>query len=118
MSERNASHLTEPQAWARLEAAQLAAIQPLVHGADGSVIHPRLLEQYSYRARITEAYQLEAEYPAEERAAHYDVVLAAIAAGRTELLRMHRSGQIDDELLTILEYDLDLQEIAAQHGRG
>ena len=110
--------LTEPQAWARLEAAQLAAIQPLVHGPDGSVIHPRLLEQYTYRARITEAYQLEAAFPANERAAHFDVVLAAIAAGRTELLRMHRSGQIDDELLTILEYDLDLQEIAAQHGRG
>jgi hypothetical protein len=44
--------------------------------------------------------------------------LAAVAAGRTELLRMHRSGQIDDELLTILEHDLDLQEIAAQHARG
>jgi CPA1 family monovalent cation:H+ antiporter len=31
---------------------------------------------------------------------------------------MHRSGHIDDELLTILEHDLDLQEIAAQHARG
>ena len=82
------------------------------------VLHPRLLEQYSYRARITEAHQLDAEYPVDERAAHYDVVLAAIAAGRTELLRMHRSGCIDDDLLTILEHDLDLQEIAAQHGRG
>jgi hypothetical protein len=103
---------------ARLEAAQLAAIQPLVHGPDGSVIHPRLLEQYSYRARITAAHQFEAAYPADLRSAHYDIVLAAVAAGRTELLRMHRSGQIDDELLTILEHDLDLQEIAAQHARG
>lgn len=111
-------HLTEPQAWARLEAAQLAAIQPLVHGADGSVIHPRLLEQYSYRARITAALQNDAAFPADDRAAHYDVVLAAIAAGRIELLQMHRSGLIGDEMLTILEHDLDLQEIAAQHGRG
>jgi hypothetical protein len=31
---------------------------------------------------------------------------------------MHRSGLIGDEMLTILERDLDLQEIAAQHGRG
>lgn len=111
-------HLTEPQAWARLEAAQLAAIQPLVHGSDGSVIHPRLLEQYSYRARITATYQNEAAFPADDRAAHYDVVLAAIAAGRVELLRMHRSGLIGDEILTVLEHDLDLQEIAAQHGHG
>ncbi|RFU48695.1 Na+/H+ antiporter [Paraburkholderia sp. DHOC27] len=111
-------YLSEPRAWARLEAAQLAAIQPLVHGADGSVIHPRLLEQYSYRARITAAHQDESAFPADARAAHYDVVLAAVAAGRVELLRMHRSGEIGDDLLTILEHDLDLQEIAAQHGRG
>lgn len=110
--------MNEPQAWARLEAAQLAAIQPLVRDAEGNVIHPRLLEQYSYRARITEAYQFETAFPTDERAAHYDVVLAAIAAGRTELLRMHRSELIDDEMLTVLEHDLDLQEIAAQHGRG
>jgi hypothetical protein len=45
--------LTEPQAWSRFESARLAAIQPLVHGPDGSVIHPRPHEQYSYRARIT-----------------------------------------------------------------
>jgi CPA1 family monovalent cation:H+ antiporter len=117
-AERNEQHLTEPQAWARLEAAQLAAIQPLVHGADGSVIHPRLLEQYSYRARITEAHQDEATFPAKERAAHYDVVLAAVSAARVELLRLHRTGLLHDELLTVLEHDLDLQEIAALHGRG
>lgn len=111
-------HLGEPQAWARLEAAQLAAIQPLVHGPNGEVIHPRLLEQYTYRARLTQAYQRDADFPADERTAHFDVVLAAITAGRAELLRMHRSGLIHDELLTVLEHDLDLQEIAAQHGRG
>ncbi|MFL9920922.1 Na+/H+ antiporter [Paraburkholderia fungorum] len=117
-SERNAEHLTEPQAWARLEAAQFAAIQPLVHGPDGEVIHPRLLEQYSYRARITETHQDEAAFPWDARAEHYGVILAAISAGRTELLKMHRTGLIHDELLTILEHDLDLQEIAALHGRG
>jgi CPA1 family monovalent cation:H+ antiporter len=118
LSDHTSNHLTEPQAWARLEAAQLAAIQPLVHGADGSVIHPRLLEQYSYRARITASFQHDTAFPADDRAAHFDVVLAAVAAGRVELLRMHRSGVIGDEMLTVLEYDLDLQEIAAQHGRG
>ncbi|MGF6773370.1 Na+/H+ antiporter [Paraburkholderia sp. GAS199] len=117
-AQRNTRHLTEPQAWARLEAAQLAAIQPLVHDEHGQVIHPRLLEQYSYRARITESHQNDAAFPADARAAHYDVVLAAVAAARIELLHLHRTGLLHDELLTVLEHDLDLQEIAALHGRG
>lgn len=82
------------------------------------MIHPRLLEQYSDRARITEAFQSEAAFPSDARAANYDVVLAAVSAGRVELLHMHRTGLIHDELLTLLEHDLDWQEIAALHGRG
>ncbi|CAN7771151.1 Na+/H+ antiporter [Caballeronia sp. LjRoot34] len=113
-----AQHLTEPQAWARLEAAQLAAIEPLVRDSEGKVIHPRLLEQYTYRATLTKAYGDRTDFPHEERVTHYDVVLAAIAAGRKELLRMHRSGAIHDEMLHILEHDLDLQEVSARHGRG
>lgn len=108
-------HLTETQAWARLEAAQLAAIQPLVHDAGGKVIHPRLLEQYTYRAKLTQQYQHASAYPSKERSAHYDVVLAAIKAGRYELLCMHRAGLIHDEVLRALERDLDLQELASRH---
>ncbi|SAK93778.1 Na+/H+ antiporter membrane protein [Caballeronia fortuita] len=116
--ERSSRHLSEPQAWARMETAQLAAIQPLVHDADGHVIHPRLLEQYTYRAELTRRFEGMEEFPTDARHAHYDVVLAAIAAGRTELLRMHRAGEIHDELLHSLEHDLDLQEIIALHARG
>ncbi|MDN7179588.1 Na+/H+ antiporter [Caballeronia sp. SEWSISQ10-4 2] len=117
-SDTGAQHLTEPQAWARLEAAQLAAIEPLVRDSDGKVIHPRLLEQYSYRATITKAYGERTDFPHEVRVSHYDVVLAAIAAGRKELLHMHRSGAIHDEMLHVLEHDLDLQEVSARHARG
>jgi Na+/H+ antiporter len=117
-SDAGAQHLTEPQAWARLEAAQLAAIEPLVHDSEGKVIHPRLLEQYTYRATLTKAYGDRTDFPHEERTTHYDVVLAAIAAGRKELLRMHRCGAIHDEMLHVLERDLDLQEVSARHGRG
>jgi CPA1 family monovalent cation:H+ antiporter len=112
------TYLTEPQAWARLEAAQFEAIKPLVHAPDGSVLHPRLLEQYSYRARLTHEFQDAESFPQEARKAHYDVVLAAIAAGRAELLRMHRRGLIHDELLHVLERDLDLQEMASRHAQG
>ncbi|MDR5762390.1 Na+/H+ antiporter [Caballeronia sp. LZ035] len=116
--ERSARHLSEPQAWARMETAQLAAIQPLVRDANGEVIHPRLLEQYTYRADLSSRFQNEEDFPTEARHAHYGVVLAAIAAGRAELLKMHRGGQIHDELLHSLERDLDLQEIIALHSRG
>ncbi|AOK31349.1 sodium:proton antiporter [Burkholderia singularis] len=110
-------HLTEPQVWARIEAAQLEAIQPHVRDADGNVIHPRLLEQYTYRANLSERLKNEPVLPVEARHAHYDIVLTAIAAGRAELLRLHRGGHIHDEVLHVLERDLDLQEIAAYHAK-
>jgi monovalent cation/hydrogen antiporter len=116
--ERSSRHLSEPQAWARLEAAQLAAVHPLVHDADGAVIHPRLLEQYTYRATLSQRFQDMEDFPTDARHAHYDIVLSAIAAGRAELLRMHRGGLIHDELLHSLEHEFDLQEITAVHARG
>lgn len=117
-SARNAHHLSEPQAWVQIEAAQLAAIEPLVRDADGNLIHPRLYEQYTYRANLSKSMGELESFPNARRAAHYDVVLAAVAAGREELLRLHRSGKIHDEVLHAFERDLDLQEVAARHNRG
>jgi CPA1 family monovalent cation:H+ antiporter len=45
--------------------------------------------------------------------AHFDLVLAAVATGRDELIRLHRAGEIDDETLHELERDLDLEELGA-----
>jgi len=42
---------------------------------------------------------------------HFDVVLTAIAAGRAELIRIHREGLIEDEVLHNLERDLDVEEL-------
>ncbi len=116
--EINARHLNERQAWARLEAAQLEAVEPLAHDKDGNVIHPRLLEQYRYRTTLMQRLSAEPSFPAEARSQHYDVVLAGLEAGRKELLRLHRGGEIPDELLHLLERDLDLQEVTARHSRG
>ncbi|WP_043419245.1 Na+/H+ antiporter [Cupriavidus basilensis] len=115
---RDARYLTEPQAWARLEAVQFAAVSTLAYDAGGRLAHPRLLEQYGYRARMSREHEDEAELPPEARQSHYDIVLAAVAAGRKELLRLHRGGHLHDELLVELEHDLDLQEVSALHGRG
>ncbi|AJG22466.1 Na+/H+ antiporter [Cupriavidus basilensis] len=109
--------LTEPQAWARLEKVQLDAIRPLVFDADGKLLHPRLWEQYNYRAQLTERFK-DSVFPDEARSAHFAVVLAGLAAARAELLKMHRAGQLSDELLRHLEHDLDLQEVSSLHGSG
>ena len=54
-----------------------------------------------------------------EKQAHCAAVLAAVAAGREELLRLHRAGEIHDSVLHALEGELDLEEIEARrHGEG
>jgi CPA1 family monovalent cation:H+ antiporter len=110
----NAFQIREEQAIARMAAAQLAAVERLSRHSDGSQKHPRLLEQYSYRARLTERYSGESEVRTANVKEHYEVVLAAIAAGRAEILTLHRLGMIHDEVLRSLESDLDLQELAAR----
>jgi CPA1 family monovalent cation:H+ antiporter len=106
--------LGHERAMARMAAAQFAVVERLSQQPDGSQKHPRLLEQYGYRARLTERYSGEAGARAVARREHFEVVLAAIAAGRAEIVRLHRSGMIHDEVLRTLESDLDLQELAAR----
>ncbi|AQV97339.1 Na+/H+ antiporter [Cupriavidus necator] len=117
MQEGGVAKLTEAQAWARLENIQVEAIRPLVFDANGELLHPRLWEQYNYRAQVTNRYK-DTEFPDDERLAHFGVVLAGLAAARAELLKMHRAGQLTDELLRHMEHDLDLQEVSALHVRG
>src|SRR5215469_12031047 len=101
-------------AMARMAAAQFAVVERLSQQPDGSQKHLRLLERYGYRARLTERYSGEAGARAAARKEHFKVVLAAIAAGRAEIVRLHRSGMIHDEVLRTLESNLDLQELAAR----
>jgi len=50
--------------------------------------------------------------------AHFDLVLEVVAAGRAELLRLHRAGEIDDRTLHELERDLDLEELGATSAKA
>ena len=106
-------HLSQALARSQMAQAQLVEVERLSRDADGVVQHPRLLEQYSHRATVAERFSQTPETLAGHRAEHYRVLLATIAAGRAEILRMHRSGQIHDETLHVLEHDLDLQEMTA-----
>jgi len=53
-----------------------------------------------------------------EREAKLALHLDANAAARVELLRLHRAGDIHDEILRRLEHDLDLQDLRIRRQRG
>lgn len=103
---------------AAMARSQLKVVENRAHDSDGSLRHPRLLESYRLRASQTAKASEQAEATAQAIAAHFDIVLAAVAAGREELVRLHRNGDISDETLHDLERDLDLEELAALAARA
>jgi CPA1 family monovalent cation:H+ antiporter len=101
------------QAEAAMAQVQLAAVERRAYAEDGTLIHPQLLERYRVRARASTNYAGNEDRYQPQLHAHFDLILEAVAVGRTELLRLHRSGEIDDHTLHELERDLDLEELAA-----
>jgi Na+/H+ antiporter len=105
---------SEDRAWMRMTEAQYHAIATLSHQPDGSERHPRLLEQYGYRARVAAQYTTDRDEHKPLKMEHFNVLLAAINAARAEVLRMHRAGEIHDRILRDLESELDLQQMVAE----
>ena len=93
--------------------AQFEIIKKLAYDADGELIHPMLFERYERRATAIVDYAARTEEFTPRLHAHFDIVLEAVAAGRRELIRLHRAGDVEDETLQELERDLDLEELAA-----
>ncbi len=110
--------LGEVEARVLMTRAQFEVVRARAHDADGALRHPRLLEQYEYRARVMERVREARGALTGERTAHFDLVVAAVAAGRTEVLRLHRAGRIHDAVLRTLEAELDLEELGAMGRRG
>ena len=96
---------------AEIARARYAVVERGAYGHDGSLIHPQLLELARRRLVGTERYAEDTERALETLRPHFDLVLASIAAGRAELLRIHRAGLIEDEVLHNLERDLDVEEL-------
>ena len=107
---------TMPEAAARasMAAAQLAVVQARAVLPDGTERHPRLLEQYAYRARASARFSEAAGGLDDSKAEHFGIVLSAIEAGRAEVLRLHRDKYIHDTVLHALEQELDLEELSAR----
>jgi Na+/H+ antiporter len=107
-----------PASEAAVARAKAAAAEEHAFAPDGTLIHPQLLETYRSRAAATERYAGDADNFMADIRPHFDVMLKAIAAGRAELIRLHRQGQIEDEVLHDLERDLDLEELGILFQRG
>src|SRR6202041_2398947 len=88
--------LSEAEARAQMTAAQLAEVEKQSAGDGEAARPPRLLEQYNYRARAAARLSDAAGGLNDKRRDHFTVVLAAVAAGRAELLRLHRAESICD----------------------
>jgi CPA1 family monovalent cation:H+ antiporter len=112
-SEADRARLTMSQAEAAMAQAQASLVEQRAYDADGKLIHPRLLERYQRKASSLADYATREEDFGPMLHAHFDLVLEAIAAARTELIRLHRGGEIDEETLQELERDLDLEELSA-----
>jgi hypothetical protein len=96
---------------AQVARARFAAVEAGAYGTDGALIHPQLLEQSRRRLAGTERFAEDTEQAMAKMRPHIDLVLSSIAAGREELLRIHRAGLIEDEVLHNLERDLDVEEL-------
>ncbi len=106
--------LPEADARARVIAAQLREVERQSLQSDGTHRHPRLVEQFGYRARATHNFSRDVSGHTSHKDAHFSVILAAVSAGRTELLRLHGSSEIHDTVLHAIEQELDLEELTAR----
>ncbi|MCR6625796.1 MAG: Na+/H+ antiporter [Pseudoxanthomonas sp.] len=98
--------------------AQFEAVKRHAYSPEGKLIHPQLLERYERRASAPSKFAGTQAEREQHIAAHFDVILASVAAGRAELVRLHRQDQIEDETLHDLEHDLDLEELSALAAKG
>jgi hypothetical protein len=109
-----AETLPEAGARARMAAAQFAEVGRHSKIDSETDRHPRLVEQYGYRAQAAARYSDSEGQLIVRKQEHFTVVLAAVAAGRLEVLRLHREGAIHDTVLHTLEHELDLEEMTAR----
>nr|WP_294915437.1 Na+/H+ antiporter [uncultured Neokomagataea sp.] len=112
-SELSVMRENENKAWIAVADAQLKAVEEASRREDGTERHPRMLEQYRYRAKIVREYAADVEQYRPEEVAHYEALLKAIQAGRHEIIRLHHTGEIHDRTLREMEQALDMQEIFA-----
>lgn len=110
--------LAEFEARLRVTTASVQYLESLAGSGSPTPHHANLLEIYRQRLEMTQHIGELAEQSPQMRGVHFGVALAALAAGRAELLRMHRAGAIHDSILRPLEAELDLEELRLRRLAG
>ena len=113
-----AAPMNMPKAEGAIARARMAKVEQIAYGEDGTLLHPMLLEDHRRRLTYMERYEAQPAAAMEKLRPHFDLVLTSLAAGREELIRVHRAGLIEDEVLHDLERDLDIEEMAMVFQRG
>ncbi|WP_157218020.1 Na+/H+ antiporter [Flavisphingomonas formosensis] len=111
--ETDVARLAMSEAEAQMAETQVRLIESRAYDEQGNLVHPRLLERYQRKAAMSARYAGQEDQFAPLLHAHFDLILEAIAAGRSELIRLHRAGDIDEHTFQELERDLDLEELSA-----
>jgi CPA1 family monovalent cation:H+ antiporter len=107
-----------PAAEAAMARARMEVVEKLAYGPDGQLLHPMMLEEHRRRVEYVERYAQDASAAMDKLRPHFDILLQAIAGSRQELIRLHRAGHIEDEVLHELERDLDVEEMGITFQRG
>jgi CPA1 family monovalent cation:H+ antiporter len=97
---------------ASLLLVEAALTDPLMGGVAQDVV-----QEYRKRAEVLGRSAISAAGRA-ERQALLSLRIDANAAARTELLRLHRAGDLHDLVLRRLEHELDLEELRIRRQRG
>jgi hypothetical protein len=111
------SMLNESATRAHVASAALSAVEALT-GDGGEPLHPQLIEEYRKRVHITTRVRDHGHEFVGRRQEHFVAALAAVAAGRTALVNLHRMGEIHDSILHAIEIELDLEELRLRHWPG
>lgn len=110
----DAANLSRAQAHSHIVRVQLKAAQELMHADNRKIFYPECLKDSSKQFSSACIFSIVASECASNHRIDYSVLLAMIAAGRAETIRLYRSGLICEEILQKLEYELDLQELSAE----
>lgn len=97
---------------AALRVIEASLVDPLMGG-----VAQAIAPEYRTRSESLGQSRIDAAARA-ERQALLALRLEAAAASRTELLRLHRVGDVHDEVMRRLEHELDLEELRVRRQRG
>ncbi len=112
LPEERKEALDENAARAAVTQASLKEVESMpAHRESGEPQHPQLIEEYRWRAHVTQRVHERGEEMEDVRHRHFAAALQALTAGRNELIRLHRAGDLHDSTLHAIESELDLEEL-------